>query len=228
MKRLLGIVVLVLLATAALSACGGAGGDDGGTAAATTAAPPPAPTHVGDRALARRALVRRADFPDEWVQQGAPATDLRCDGTDPFVGARALVGSKRIVLDDVGVQETVAVFPTVAATRRAYGRINSRAALRCLHRDVRRRVSKEAEGPAKPLSLVRVEAFGGGAGRAMRFTTTATSSYGLVQGYIDAVHLRAGRMLGALVIVSGLSILDEDVYEHAVSLFARRLRATSS
>lgn len=226
-----GIVVVMLLVAAALVACGDAGNPAEDTTsaagtAATAAAPPPA-EHVGDRTLAVRALLRRDDFPDEWGEQRAPVTDLRCDSTDPFVGARALVGSKRITLDDVGVQETIAVFGSAAASRRAYARINSRAALGCLHRDVRRRVSREAEGPAKPLSLMRVDALGG-TGKAMRYTTSATSSYGIVHGYIDAVHLRVGRMLGALVIVSGLSVLDEGVYEHAVSLFSRRLRATSS
>ena len=99
--------------------------------------------------------------------------------------------------------------------------------MRCLHHDVRERVSAEAGGPARPLQLARVEALGEH-GKAMRFTTIATSSYGVVDGYIDAVHLQAGRMLGALVIVSGLSVLDEDVYERAVGLFTRRLRAPRS
>jgi len=223
-----------LLALAALAGCGGAGDDPGsgtagGAAAASGAstAASPAPAALDARALARRALIRLSDFPYRWRQESAPVTDLRCDGTDPFVGASTLVGSRRIVLGDTGIQETVAVFPTAAASRRAYVRINSRTALRCLRRDARQRVTEEAEGPARPLQLARVEPLGKH-GKAMRFTTTAISSYGVVSGYIDAVHLQAGRMLGALVIVSGLSLPDEDVYERTVGLFRRRLHAPRS
>jgi hypothetical protein len=224
------IVMVMLLAVAALCGCGGAGGDPaatGGGASGTTATADAEPPALGDRTLARRALIRRADFPDGWGQQRAPVTDLRCDGIDPFVGARVLVGSRRVVRDDIGIQETIAVFPTAAASRRGYARINSRAAMRCLHRDVPARVSAEAGGPARPLEAVRVDPLGD-TGKAMRFTTTATSSFGVVNGYIDAVHLHAGRMLGALVIVSGLDVLEEGIYERAIRLFSRRLRATRS
>jgi hypothetical protein len=222
-KRSAGIVLAMLL-TVAIAACGGAGSGDRSTAAAARGAKP-ASAAASDRALAARALVRLTDFPRTWEAEATPVTNLRCNGLDPFRGASVLLGTHRLTKEAVGVQETIAVFPTVATARRAYVRINSHAAMTCLRRDVRRRVTREAGGPAQPPRLVRIERVGAD-GIAKRFTSSAIAPYGPVTGYIDAVHLRARRSLAALVLVSGLAPTDEALYERVVQLMARRLRAT--
>jgi hypothetical protein len=223
-----GIVVLIMLA-AVLSACGDERHDASAsaasaTAAATTATQPrsAAPAQLGDRALARSALVRLDDFPGGWGLANVPPPDVRCGTTNPYRGARVVTSSKRIVQDQLGVQETVVLFDRADASGRAFARMNAPAAMRCLRQSVRRELSKEAGAQASPLEVARVDRPGRWE-RATRFSATAPSSIGEIRGSIDAVHLRVGRGLGALVIVSGIGPVEESLYDRVTRLFARRL-----
>jgi hypothetical protein len=219
-------IVLVIFVAAMLSACGDA--HDAGGHAATTAttttkvAERPPQARGSDGTLARQALVQLGDLPTGWGAQ-APVPQLRCD-VDPYAGAHAVARSPRLIVGNTGVQETVAVFRTAAASGRAFGRINAPASMGCLRRDARRQMAAEAEGVASPLELARVEQLGRW-GRATRFTATAPSSIGIVSGSIDAVHLRVGRGLAALVIVSAFKPLRDELYERVVAVLSRRLRA---
>jgi hypothetical protein len=227
------VPVAMLLVASALAACGGAGdggdGDGRGTVAAATtttrteATAPRASAHVGDAVLARRALVRLADLPDGWSEDRGTVTRLRCGAFQPFRGASALIRSRRLTHEHAGVQERVAIFPTVAIARRELRRLDSGTAAACLRREVRRRVSEEAGGPASPARLVRVERLGPAA-TARRYISESVSSYGKVIGYIDAVHVRVGRALAALVFVSGPSPPEGALYERVVKLAPRRLQ----
>jgi hypothetical protein len=226
-SRSIGVVLVMLLVAAVVAACGGAGGDGAGGATATTARTQPAAARttadVSDTALATRALVRLADLPQGWIEDRGTVTRLQCGTLQPFRGASALVRSKRLTDEHLGVQERVAVFATVAAARDALRRLDSRTAANCLRRELRRHVSDEAGGPASPAQLVRAERLGPTA-TARRYISSSVSSYGKVIGYIDAVHVRIGRALAALVLVSGPAPPDVDLYEHVAQLAPRRLQ----
>jgi hypothetical protein len=227
----MGVVLIMLLVAVGIAACGDAGDDGGQTTAATTrtqarAPPRESPSGGGsDLTLAKRALVRLDDLPGGWTEDGGTVTRLRCGAFHPFLGASALVRSTRLTQDHSGVQERIAVFPSAAIARRELVRLDSRTAAGCLRREVRRRVSEEAGGPAGPAELVRAERLGPGA-QARRYVSTSVSSYGKVVGYIDAVHVVAGRSLAALVFVSGPSPPDEALYERVVEIVSRRLQST--
>lgn len=232
MPRSMGIVSVTLLVAMAVAACGGAGRDGAGTTAATTTARTPpartdtsAPAGTGDVALAKRSLVRLADLPDGWSESGGTVTRLQCGTLQPFSGASALVRSKRLTLDHYGVQERVAVYPDEAAARAALRRLDSRMAAGCLRRELRRHVSDEAGGPASPARLVRAERTGPSS-TTRRYVSESVSSYGKAIGYIDAVHVRMGRALAALVFVSGPLPPEESLYERIVQIAPRRLQAT--
>jgi len=218
----------MLLVAMAVTACGAASDDGGGRTVATsstqTNAASSASADVSDVALAKRALVRRADLPGGWGMDSGTVTKLNCGRLQPFRGASALVRSRRMTQDHAGVQERVAVYPDVASARQALRRLDSSAAAVCLRRELQRRVSEEAGGPASPARLVRAERLGPTA-TARRYISSSISSYGKVIGYIDAVHVRIGRALGALVFVSGPAPPEVELYDHIVQLAPRRLQA---
>jgi len=221
----MGVVLVMLLVATAVAACGDAGGDgDGGTVATTQtqSAASRVSEDVGDAALAKRALVRRSDLPKEWRVDGGTVTRLRCGDFQPFGGASLLVRSKRFTHEHLGVQERVALYATAEAARDALRRLDSRTGVDCLRRELRRHVREEAGGPARPARMVRVDRLGPTA-TARRYISSAISSYGLVIGYIDAVHVRVGRALAALVLVSGPTPPEEALYEHVVQLAPKRL-----
>lgn len=235
-RRTLGLMSVALLVAAALAGCGSArdAGGSGTVATARTrpsstrpATTTPARTAAGehDVARARDALVRLADLPDGWTEQAGAVTRLHCGSFEPFGRTSALVRSLRLTQEHAGVQERIALYPTAADARRALRRLDSRTAAGCLRRELRRHVSKESGGPAGPAQLVRAEPLGPGA-QARRYVSTSVSSYGKVVGYIDAVHIRVGRALGALVLVTGPSPPDEKLYERVVAVVTRRLRTT--
>jgi hypothetical protein len=228
----MGVALVLLLVAMAVAACGGARDDGAGTTAATTPArTQPAPTDTGadagtgDVALATRALVRVADLPEGWSEDRGTVTRLQCGTLQPFRGASALVRSKRLTHQHDGVQERVAIYPDDAAARAALRRLDSRIAAGCLRRELQRHVSDEAGGPASPARLVRAERMGQ-TGTTRRYISVSVSSYGKVVGYIDAVHVRVGRALAALVFVSGPAPPDEAVYERIVQIAPRRLQTT--
>jgi hypothetical protein len=228
-QRLLGLSVAMVVVAAALAACGDASDRDGG-GAATAAAPtrtttPAAALPRGDVARAEHALVRLADLPGGWSEQAGNVTRLRCGGFDPFLGASALVRSRRLTQENTGVQERIALYRSPAAAARALRRLDSSAAARCLRQELRRHVSEEAEGPAGPANLVRAERLGPAA-NARRYTSEGIAEYGKFVGYIDAVHARVGRALAALVVVSGPTPPDEALYDRIVAVVTRRLNAT--
>jgi hypothetical protein len=226
-SRSIGVVLVMLLVAAAVAACGGASGDGAGDRATIAARTQPAATRttedVSDAALATRALVRLADLPHGWAEERGTVTRLQCGTLQPFGGARALVRSKRLTHDHLGVQERVALYATVAAARNALRRLDSRTAANCLRRELQRHVSEEAGGPASPATLVRLERLGPTA-TARRYISSSVNSYGKVIGYIDAVHVRIGRALAALVFVSGPAPPDEVLYEHVAQLAPKRLQ----
>jgi hypothetical protein len=230
MTRSLGVVLVTLVVATAVAACGNAGdGGDARTAAATTTgrlprAPKPP---VNDVARAERALVSLADMPQGWSEQTGNVTRLHCGGFEPFRGSSALVRSRRLTLDHAGVQERIALYPTVAAARRALARLDSDRAAACLRRELRRHVSEEASAPAGPAKLARIDRLGPRA-HATRYISTSVNQYGKVIGYIDAVHALQGRVLAALVFVTGPARPDEELYNDVVGLALRRLRATLS
>jgi len=179
---------------------------------------------MSDIALAKSALVRRADLPGGWGVDSGTVTRLNCGTLQPFRGASALVRSKRMTQDHAGVQERVAIYPDVASARQALRRLDSSAAAACLRRELQRRVSEEAGGPASPARLVRADRLGPTA-TARRYISSSVSSYGKVIGYIDAVHVRIGRALGALVFVSGPAPPEVELYDHIVQIAPSRLQA---
>lgn len=221
-------IVLPLCAAVSLCACGAARSPSARTRPAATRAravlhaPPPAGAR-GDRALALAALVRRADVPARWTEQRAIKPELHCRSR-PFRGARTSATSARFVQENTSFEETVAIYRDVAASRRALTRLDGRASIACLLRSVHAHMNEQTEGTATEPQLARSEAIGAN-GLALRFTASGESQVGVVQGVIDAVHLRAGRGLGALLIVSGPNVIDEAVYERVVALFERRLHA---
>lgn len=227
----MGVALVLLLVAMAVAACGGAGNDSAGTTVATTTTrtqPAPADTSAdagtGDVALAEQALVRLADLPDGWTEGRGTVTRLQCGTLQPFRGASALVRSKRLTQDHYGVQERVAIYPDDAAARAALRRLDSRIAAGCLRRELRRHVSDEAGGPASPARLVRAERTGPNS-TTRRYISTSVSSYGKVIGYIDAVHVRMGRALAALVFVSGPLPPEEPLYERIAQIAPQRLQA---
>lgn len=228
MSRIVASSVVLLFATAVLCACGAAGSAGGrarpvaAPARAARQAAPPAGAE-SERAHVRSALVRLADLRTGWRAQRAFESDLRCRSR-PFRGARARVVSGRFVSDNASFEETVAIFHDAGESRRALARLDTRGSIACLARIARERMSEQAEGPASRPQLARTESIGAD-GRALRFVATAPSQVGVVHGVIDAVHLRAGRAVGALLVVSGPQVVSEDVYEGVVALFARRLHA---
>ena len=228
--RVVCTVVGVVLAALLLVGCG----DEGPSASTPADAPPrtqrsddPAAERPasGDRGLARAALVRLDDLPSGWGEIPTPLPNLRCGAADPFRGAAVVVASNRLALETTGIQETVAVYRTEAASRRAYARINSRAALACLRRNVRQDMSEEAAAPASPPRLVRSGAVGRSA-RAMRYVADIPNAAGTMHGYIDAVHARSGRAVAGLVIVAGLEPFEEALYERVVTRMTSRLHDT--
>jgi hypothetical protein len=231
--RIVASLISLLFAAAGLSACGGAGPTSAGSRAASARTQPsrtqpsrhapPAGGKRGERALAHAALVRLADLSRPWREQQAFRSGLRCR-SQPYRGARLRVSSGRFVQDNASFQETVAIFRDAAGSRRALARLDSRGSLACLVRTARQQMSDQAEGPATVPQLVRSEPIGR-AGKALRFTATAPSQVGEVRGVIDAVHVRAGRGVGALLVVSGPQIVRDDVYDQVMTLFARRLHA---
>jgi hypothetical protein len=227
----MGVVLVLLLVAMAVAACGGAGDDGAGTTVArtTTARTQPAPSGTSEAAsdvtLATRSLVRLTDLPDGWSEDGGTVTRLQCGTLQPFRGASALVRSKRLTHDHYGVQERVAVYPNSAAARAALRRLDSRTAADCLRRELRRHVSEEAGGPASPARLVRAERMGQNS-TTRRYISVSVSSYGKVIGYIDAVHVRMGRALAALVFVSGPTPPEVPLYERIVQIAPRRLQTT--
>lgn len=219
MTRSLGFVIVVLLV--ALAACGDA--DDRGTAATTrtrAAAPPPA----SNEARAEHALIRLTDFPREWRAERGTLVRIRCGTLNPYDGATVLLTTRRLTRDHVGVQERIAVFPSVAAARAGLRRLDSRVAAGCLRRELQRYVSAEAGGPASAPQLARFDHIGPNA-QARRYISTAISSFGRVFGSIDAVHVRANRALVALMVVSGPAPPEAELYDRVVHLVLRRLHA---
>jgi hypothetical protein len=217
--RSLGFVIVVLLL--ALAACGDAG--DRGTAATTrtrAVARPPA----SDEARAERALIRLADFPRVWRAERGTLVKIRCGTLKPYDGSIVLLTTRRLTRDHIGVQQRIAVFPSVAGARTGLQRLDSRAAAGCLRRELQRYVSTEAGGPATPPQLARFDRIGPNA-QARRYISTAISSFGKVFGSIDAVHVRVGRALVALTLVSGPSPPEAELYDHVVHLVLRRLHA---
>jgi len=229
-SRSIGVVLVMLLVAMAVAACGGAGDENAASTVATTTArrqpaPPRTSADASDVALATRSLVRLADVPDGWSESGGTVTRLECGRLQPFRGANALVRSKRLTHDHYGVQERVALYPTSAAARAALRRLESHTAVNCLRRELRRHVSDEAGGPASPARLVRAERMGPSS-TTRRYISVSVSSYGKAIGYIDAVHVRIGRALAALVFVSGPLPPEEPLYERIVQIAPRRLQAT--
>jgi len=229
-SRSIGVVLVLLRVAAAVAACGGARDDSAGTTAAATpprTQPAPSGTDVAtsDVTIAERSLVRLADLPDGWSESGGTVTRLQCGTLQPFRGASALVRSKRLTYQHYGVQERVAVYPDQAAARAALRRLDSRIAAGCLRRELQRHVSEEAGGPASPARLVRAERTGPTA-TTRRYISVSVSSYGKVIGYIDAVHVRIGRALAALVFVSGPAPPEVPLYERIVQIAPRRLQTT--
>ncbi|HEX7291555.1 MAG TPA: hypothetical protein VF250_10560 [Conexibacter sp.] len=232
MRRSLGLLVAMVVVSTALAACGDTGDGDGRGAAAVAATtrtspqtrPPEAPP-LDDVARAERALVRLADLPDGWSEQAGHVTRLRCGGFEPFAGASAIVRSRRLTQEHSGVQERIALYRSPAAAARALRRLDSSTAVRCLRQELRRRVSEEAGGPARPAEVMRAERLGP-TSNARRYISEGVGNYGKFVGYIDAVHARVGRALAALVVVSGPGPPDEALYERVVALVTRRLDAT--
>lgn len=227
-SRIAASSVVLLIATAAVCACGAARPASSRTRPVPAAARPvhhaPPPTgERGEQALVRSAFVRLADAGYGWREQQAFAPNLRCR-SGPFRGARARASSGRFVGDNASFEEIVAVFRDAGESRRALARLDARASIACLARTARERMTEQAEGTATRPQLERSEAIGAD-GMALRFVATAPSQFGIVHGVIDAVHMRAGRGVGALLIVSGPRVVSEDVYERVVALFSRRLRA---
>jgi hypothetical protein len=186
-----------------------------------------APPRAGARALAARALVRLSDMPGGWTAKRVSVPDFCCrEAADPFAGARAVATSPRLLRGDNSLQATVGLFATTAAGRRAFARSNARPALACLRRNARQRMSDEAGSLATPLELLRLEETERWE-RAMRYAASADGPIGAIDGYIEVVHRRAGRALGAVVIVSTPTPIDDDVYERVVERFAGRLRTAS-
>lgn len=227
----MGAVLVMLLVATAVTACGGAGGDGAGGTVATTRRTRTQPSasrvsqNLSDVTIAKRSLVKLADLPAGWTEGGGTVTRLQCGRLEVFRGASALVRSPRLTQDHFGVQERVAVYPTVAAAQAALRRLDSRTAAGCLRRELQRHVSEESGGPARPARLVRADRLGPTA-TARRYISASISSYGKVIGYIDAVHVRVGRALAALVLVSGPAPPEADLYEHVVQLAPKRLQTT--
>jgi len=185
------------------------------------------PADMSDRARARAALVRRADFRSkENSNVSARSTAIprfRCV-RNPFRGARVVVSSPRVRLGHTtGLQERIAVFADAATMGRSSRRLSAPASIACFRREVRREMSSEAEGPASPVRLLRAERIGR-SGSARRYTGSAISAAGIVHTYIDDIQVKVGRSLGILVMVSRERPPDEDLYERAVDLFKDRLR----
>ena len=228
MTRSLGVVLVMLLVATSVAACGDARDGGDGSAVATTGAPQRAPPRsrqsASDVTLAKRALVRITDFPESWREESGTATKLRC-ALDPYEGATAFVRSRRLTFERSNVQEQVALYATEAAARRALRRLDSRAATGCLRREMRRRMSEESGGPAGPAELVRAERLGPQA-HARRYVSTSVSSYGRVDGCVDAVHIRVGRALAAVAFVSRPGPPDEALYSRVVALVSDRLQTT--
>jgi len=225
MRRLVASALGVLAAAAVVSACGSDRAASThartGPAARTTRSAPPARRATGDRGLAVAALVHLEDLPRGWGRQAPDRGEPRCR-SNPFGGARAHTSSDRFVLHNTSFQESVAVFGSTAASRRALKRLDAPRSIACLRRTMRDRVTEQAEAPASPPELMRQEALGGD-GLAMRFQALAPSQVGVVSGVIDALHLRVGRGVGALAIVSGPTTVTEAEYEAIVAIFERRL-----
>jgi hypothetical protein len=221
------VSIVVVLALLAGTGCGGAAHRADPAAAQPRRASGPAPQARpalarprDDRALAAAALLAPGDLRG-WSPHPAAAPDLRC-ASRPFRTARAKATSDRFVREETVVQESVAVFRTTAASRRAFARLNSPASMGCLKRNVRRRMSEHVEGVVSRPQVVRVDASGPTI-HAIRFASTAESQIGTVHGVIDAVHVRVGRGIGALLVVSGPALVTDEGYDAIVAAFRRRL-----
>jgi hypothetical protein len=222
--------LLVVVASSLLGGCGGDGGSRTSSRAATKRphATSPRPRDASrrdtsDRALAGGALLQLVDMPSEWGEAPQGMPDLRCGSADPFRGAVAVVATNRFVYETIGIQETIGVFRDEAASGRAFARINSRPALRCLRRNVRQDMVQQAGAPVARPQLMRAEALGPSA-RAIRYVAEIANDAGPMHGYIDAVHLRVGRAVGALVIAAGLEPASEELYERVVARMTSRLQ----
>ncbi|HMJ01643.1 MAG TPA: hypothetical protein VK506_01805 [Conexibacter sp.] len=220
--------VLVAVAAVAVGGCGEertAGERDRTSSAATapreerpaeqaTSVPPDA------RTLPKRALVQLADLPSGWGRELTSVPDLRCS-LRPF--AKARTAATRYRQGRTAVQETVGIFPTAAASRRSYALLNARSSMDCVRRNARRRMSEQAQGPASRPEVARVDPLGRW-GKAIRLISSVATQIGKTGGYIDVVHVRVGRGVAALVILSGPRVVDEVVYEDVVAALERRLR----
>lgn len=226
-RRVLGLVLVMLVAATAVAACGSAGGRDVGDRATRTRVQPQASRPPAASAVmrAKRALVRLADMPDGWSEQKGDVARLDCGGFEPFAGADTLVRSPRLTWHHTGVQERIALYRSPAAAARALRRLDSDRAASCLRRELQRHVSAEAESPASPAELVRQERLTA-TSHATRYVSTAVGNFGKIVGVIDAVHVRAGRSLAALAIVSSPDPLDVELYDRIVGLVAHRLGET--
>jgi len=173
------------------------------------------------RSIAETALLQLADLPADWHARSRPP-DLRCPSS-PFRAADARAASSAFLEENTGIQESVGVFRTAAASRRAFARLNSPASMACVRRNARREMSEQTAGEASRPALARVESLGRWV-TVSRFTATSASQIGIVSGVIDAVHARVGRGVGALVIASGLGPVRDELYDDVIAAFTRRLR----
>jgi len=218
----MGVGLVALAVALPLAACGSAGERPVGAAAARTA-PAPAPA-TGDTARAKRALIRLSDLGRGWHAQAGKVRRLHCTDVEPFAGATALVRSPRLIRGRLGTQERIAIFRSTGAARHALRRLDTPAASRCLRREVRRHASEEAGGPAGPARLVRSDRLGP-ASQAARYVSTTVGVYGRVATVIDAVHVRVGRAIAAILVVSGgPAPLEASGYEQLRALATRRLQ----
>jgi len=207
-----------------LLGCGGRHAETGtrtpSTARQTTDATPRAAV------TGRGALLRIGDLPTGWRDVPEQSPDLRCTDA-PFRGATTTESSDRLTFEAWNIQEVVARFRSDAASRQAFAHLNTPQALACLLHNVRRRIAEEQRSPATAPKMMRTEPLARD-GRAFRFVSRTTREFGTVKSFIDAVHLRAGRRIAALLIVAGNKPLDEALYQDVVDRIGKRLRGPSS
>lgn len=144
-----------------------------------------------------------------------------CNATPLWTKARLHLDSPQFYSDQRSIQEDVATYRTAREARDARRQFNSRGALVCFERTVRRQLRDAAERVG-PLEVVRVSGEDGA--QAVRWRVEVQVSVYTGTVFIDRLVTQAGARVATFTVISPYSPLDEEEYERIVRRLVDRLR----
>lgn len=236
-------VVLMLTIVLVLVGCGGDDEDSGGGTATTERSEAPSETDSreqpkveADQRIGEKAELVLEDFPTGWQQADDEEDSERseCSGiSDARDATSAQAFSPRFSrVENTSAENAVYVYADEAAATDAFAGLVSSETRRCLGEEIGELLGdEERAGPGGKVevgepetSRVSIEPLGDER-EAARITIPFQSQGIDVDVTIDAVFVRVGRGIAALVFVDVLSGFDEDLKAELTSKVVRRLSA---